>query len=100
MNAAKIYAEINAPYPKLAEGQEKILSALQSLPRFRLNEAGLFTGRWFPNAYIAAVTYQREASLRFADSCNERFSLAHRASFQKDAANLYAAARAALAVMR
>lgn len=100
MNEANIYADKKAPYQELTEGQREILNALQSLPRFRLTEAGLFSGRWFQSADVAAVTFQHEAKSRAADSRNERFSLAHRASFQKDAADLYAAAREALEVMR
>lgn len=57
---------------------------------------GLYGGRYFDSAERAALQFQYEANLRASNSRNARFSAAHRASFQRDAAHLYASARAAL----
>lgn len=66
------------------------MSAAQHTP-------GLFSGRHFPSAEAAALQFQYEASLRFANSrCIERFGPMRCASMQRDAAAMYAAARDAL----
>ena len=59
---------------------------------------GLYSGRFFNSATEAAMQYQYEARLRAANSRElDRFGPLHCAAMQRDAADLYAAARAAIA---
>lgn len=59
---------------------------------------GLFSGRYFSSAENAAAQFQYEASRRAANSREvKRFGPMHCAAMQREAAELYAAARAALA---
>lgn len=62
------------------------------------NTPGLFSGRYFISAEAAAAQFQYEANLRAANSREvERFGPMCCAAMQREAAELYAAARAALA---
>jgi hypothetical protein len=57
----------------------------------------LFSGRRFQSAEAAACQYQYEASLRSESSRNlARFGLMRCSLMQREAAELYAAARAAI----
>ena len=59
---------------------------------------GLYSGRFFNSATEAAMQYQYEARLRAANSRDlDRFGPLHCAAMQREAADLYAAARAAYA---
>lgn len=59
---------------------------------------GLYGGRYFPSAEAAALQYQYEAQRRAANASEvKRFGPMHCAAMQREAAQLYAFARAAIA---
>lgn len=57
----------------------------------------LYRGEYFPSAEAAAEQFQYSARLRFANSREiKRFGPLHCAQMQREAADMYAAAREAL----
>lgn len=58
---------------------------------------GLYSGRFFESAEAAALQFQYSARLRSANSRDKRFSTLHRAQMQRESAEMYAAARDAIA---